>query len=76
MLVTKALRDGPEPFAPIVEWYQDAMFGAALARLDDFHETQDTAQTLFIKAFERLGILREPAKLGNMTIYPKPGCAA
>lgn len=65
MLVTKALRDGPESFAPIVERYQDAMFGAAMARLGDFHETQDTAQTLFIEALDRLGILREPAKLGE-----------
>jgi RNA polymerase sigma-70 factor (ECF subfamily) len=63
-LVAAALAGGPKAFGPIVERYQDAVFGVALARLGDFHEAQDAAQAVFIEAFERLESLREPAKLG------------
>src|SRR5436190_11430156 len=63
-LVENALRDGPRAFAAIVERYQDAVFGIALARLRNFHDAQDIAQSVFIESFQRLSTLREPAKLG------------
>jgi RNA polymerase sigma-70 factor (ECF subfamily) len=59
-----ALAGGPEAFAPIVERYQDAVFGIALARLGDFHDAQDVAPQAFVEAFERLGGLRDPSRLG------------
>ena len=55
---------GPEAFAPIVERYQDAVFGVALARLRNFHEAEDAAQQAFLEAFERLGNLKDPNRLG------------
>jgi RNA polymerase sigma-70 factor (ECF subfamily) len=63
-LVAKALAGGPEAFGPIVERYQRAVFAVALSRLGDFHEAEDTAQQVFIEAFQRLGKLRDPARLG------------
>jgi RNA polymerase sigma factor (sigma-70 family) len=63
-LVSAALSGGPAAFGPIVERYQDAVFGVALARLKDFHEAQDVAQQVFIEAFERIGSLKQPARLG------------
>ena len=63
-LCRSALAGGPEAFAPIVERYQDAVFGVALARLGDFHDAQDVAQQVFVEAFERLAGLRDPGRLG------------
>lgn len=63
-LVTAALAGGPDAFAPVVERYQGAVFGVALARLRDFHEAEDVAQVAFVEAFERLGNLRDPSRLG------------
>jgi RNA polymerase sigma factor (sigma-70 family) len=68
-----ALTGGPEGFSPIVERYQDAVFGIALARLGSFHDAQDVAQQVFVAAFERLAGLRDPGRLGAwlraMTIH-------
>ncbi len=63
-LVEQVLRDGPRAFGVIVERYQDAVFGIALARLRNFHDAQDVAQTVFVQAFEQLSTLRDPARLG------------
>ena len=63
-LVAAALAGGPEAFGPVVERYQDAVFGIALARLRDFHEAEDTAQEVFVQAFECLGNLSDPKRLG------------
>ena len=63
-LVEAALGGGPEAFGPIVERYQDAVFGIALARLRHFHEAEDAAQQVFVEAFQRLGNLKDPARLG------------
>ena len=63
-LYAAAMAGGSEAFAPIVERYADAVFGVALSRLRDFHDAQDVAQQAFVEAFERLGGLRDPARLG------------
>ena len=63
-LVVAALSGGPERFGPIVERYQDAVFAVALARLRDFHDAEDIAQDVFIEAFEHLGGLGNPDRLG------------
>lgn len=63
-LVATALAGGPETFGPIIERYQDAVFGVALARLRNFHDAEDIAQEVFIEAFEHLGRLENPCRLG------------
>ena len=63
-LVAAALSGGPERFGPIIERYQDAVFAVALARLRDFHDAEDIAQEVFIEAFECLGRLNDPGRLG------------
>ncbi len=72
-LVAAALAGGPRAFEPIVERYQDAVFGVALARVGNFHDAQDIAQAVLVEAYERLSNLREPDRLGawlrKMTIH-------
>lgn len=63
-LVATALAGGPEAFSPIVERYRDAVFGVALARLRNFHDAEDVTQGVFVEAYERLGNLKDPARLG------------
>ena len=63
-LVAEALAGGPEAFAPIIDRYKDAVFGIALSRVRNFHDAEDIAQTVFVEAFQRLGTLRDPARLG------------
>jgi RNA polymerase sigma-70 factor (ECF subfamily) len=63
-LFAAAMAGGPEAFAPIVKRYQDAVFGVALARLTNFHDAQDIAQQAFVEAFQQLGNLKDPSRLG------------
>jgi len=48
-----------DAFGGLVEHFQDMAFGAALARLGDFHHAQDATQDAFIEAFRDLRQLRE-----------------
>ncbi|GMV82487.1 MAG: hypothetical protein AMXMBFR7_36710 [Planctomycetota bacterium] len=58
--LTAAARQGDlEAFGGLVEQFQDMAFGAALARLGDFHHAQDATQDAFIEAFRDLKQLRE-----------------
>lgn len=63
-LVMAALTGDPKMFGPIVERYQDAVFAVALARLGNFHDAEDIAQEVFVEAFEHLGRLNNPDRLG------------
>ena len=63
-LVTDALEGDTSAFGPIVERYQDAVFGVALARLRNFHDAEDMAQSVFVEAFERLSGLKDASRLG------------
>ena len=63
-LVAQALDGGPGAFGPIIVRYKDAVFGVALARLRNFHDAEDLTQTTFVEAFERLGNLKDPERLG------------
>ena len=63
-LCEAALAGEVAAFGLIVERYQDAVFGIALARVRNFHEAEDIAQQVFVQAFERLEDLKEPSRLG------------
>ena len=62
-LFAAAMAGGPDAFAPIVERYQDAVFGIALARLRDFHDAEDVAQQAFLEAYQGLSSLKDPSRL-------------
>ena len=49
-------------YESLVRRFQDAVYGAALARLGDWHNAEDAAQDVFLQAWRKLGDLREPRK--------------
>jgi len=61
-LVAEVLRGEVGPFEVLVERYQRAVMGSALAVLGDFHAAQDAAQDAFIAAYRKLGTLRDGAR--------------
>jgi RNA polymerase sigma-70 factor (ECF subfamily) len=60
-LVAAVLRGDRVSFETLVERYQRAVMGTALAVLGDFHAAQDAAQDAFIVAYGKLGTLRNRA---------------
>ena len=58
-LVAEVLNNGPEAFAQIIHRYKSIVFGVAVARVRNFHDAEDIAQTVFIEAFERLDDLKD-----------------
>ncbi len=61
-LVQRAQYGDVEAFDKIVELFQDAVFGAACASVQNFHDAEEVAQEAFILAYQELPRLREPAK--------------
>src|SRR5260370_143690 len=63
-LVHLALAGGPEAFVAIVERFRRAVFSIALTRMSNRHDAEDVAQNVFLEGYERLGSLKDPARLG------------
>ena len=64
LLVAAALEGGPEAYGPIIERYKDTLFGVAMGRLGHFYDAEDITQSVLVEGWERLGDLRDPARLG------------
>jgi RNA polymerase sigma-70 factor (ECF subfamily) len=60
-LVAEVLCGEMGSFEVLVQRYQRAVMGTALAVLGDFHAAQDAAQDAFIVAYRKLGTLRSGA---------------
>jgi RNA polymerase sigma-70 factor (ECF subfamily) len=61
-LVRRTLEGNTRAFAALVERYRDAAYGIGLHVLGDPHEAAEVAQDAFVRAWQALGQLREPAK--------------
>ncbi len=53
-LVNRCLQGHTEAFAQLVDRYQGPIFNVALRMLNNFDDAEDVAQSVFVKAFERL----------------------
>jgi len=62
-LVAACLTGNREAFGPIVERYQRLLCSLAYSATGSLSESEDLAQEAFFDAWQRLGTLREPAKL-------------
>ncbi len=61
-LVQGALEGDKIAFGMLVERYKRQVLGMCYTFTKSFHDTEDLAQTVFIKAFKSLGNLNEPGK--------------
>ncbi len=61
-LIEKMLGGETDAFGELVRRYQSAVYATALHRTGNFADAQDIAQEAFLKAYENLRSLREPAK--------------
>ncbi len=64
-LVRAAQRGQSEAFGALVERYESSVFGAALRRLRNYADAQELCQDVFVRAFQKLGQLREPECFGG-----------
>jgi RNA polymerase sigma-70 factor (ECF subfamily) len=61
-LVQRAQHGDIRAFEKLVEFFQDAVFGAAYAIAQNFHDAEEIAQEAFVLAYQELPRLREPEK--------------
>jgi RNA polymerase sigma-70 factor (ECF subfamily) len=57
-IVSECLNGDKSAFALLVDKYKAAVFAIAYSKLLNFHDAEDIAQEVFIKAFQKLGMLK------------------
>lgn len=62
-LVERSLAGEREAFAALVERHSPAVWGALRRLVGDFEEAREALQDTWVRAFERLGSLEEPARV-------------
>lgn len=63
-LVRQAQTGDPEAFGQLADRYSGLAHTIALARASNRTDAEDIVQDAFLKAYESLGTLRDPAKFG------------
>lgn len=54
-LIQNCLQGNPQAFETLVDKYQHVIFNTALRMVGDYQDARDVAQTVFVRAYERLG---------------------
>jgi RNA polymerase sigma-70 factor, ECF subfamily len=77
-LVTAVLANDHDAFDTLVQRYERAVFAVAVDILRDHHAAQDTAQEVFVQAYQKLGTLRNGSAFGTwiLTITRHMACHA
>jgi RNA polymerase sigma factor (sigma-70 family) len=57
-IINKCFNGEPEAFGFLVDKYRSSIFAFAYSRLRNFHDAEDIAQEVFIKAYRKLGSLK------------------
>jgi len=57
-IVSECLNGDKSAFALLVDKYKAVVFAIAYSKLLNFHDAEDIAQEVFIKAFQKLGMLK------------------
>ena len=63
-MVEQVLRGNREAYTGLIDRYRNVVYGIAYYHLQNFDDARDVAQETFIRAYVRLGRLREPEKFG------------
>ncbi len=63
-LVARILSGRPDQFGSLVERHIRAAHAVAYARLGNAADAEDAVQEAFVRAYERLGSLRDPSRFG------------
>jgi len=63
-VVEDVLAGDPQAYAILVDRYQRAVRAAAARVLGDIHSAEDAAQNAFVKAYQKLGSLRNSSAFG------------
>ena len=58
-LIQKCLSGDAAAFGILVDKYKEGIYALAYTKLGNFHDAQDVTQEVFIKAYEKLGMLRQ-----------------
>jgi RNA polymerase sigma-70 factor (ECF subfamily) len=61
-LVRRAQAGDLDAYGELVDRFRDAAFGLCYHRCDDFEDARDLAQEAFIRAYQHLGELADPAR--------------
>ncbi len=64
-LVKKTIAGDNSAFGMLVQKYQSAVYGLCYHLVGNFADAQDLAQEAFVRAYQDLHQLREPAKFAN-----------
>jgi len=57
-IISKCLNGEPEAFGFLVDKYKESVYAFAYAKLRNFHDAEDIAQEVFIKAYQKLHTLK------------------
>ena len=59
-LIQRILQGDPEAFTPLVKKYQKGVHALVWRKIGDFHIAQEITQDTFLKAYQKLGTLKNP----------------
>jgi len=74
-IVQEVLDGRKEAYAELVRRYEQAAKAMAMNILQDFHQVEDAAQEAFVKAYEKLATLKNPAAFGPWLMRTTRRCA-
>ncbi len=58
-IVHRCLKGEPEAFGLLIDRYKEAIYAFAYVKLRNFHDAEDVAQEVFIKAYRKLASLKQ-----------------
>lgn len=61
-LIQRILQGDPDAFTPLVKKYQKGVHTLAWRKIGDFHIAQEITQDTFLKAYQKLGTLKNPTQ--------------
>jgi RNA polymerase sigma factor (sigma-70 family) len=65
LLVERACQGDLESYSPLVKRYSNAVYAIAYSVIGDFHDAQDIAQEVFVKAWHNINRLKDKRKFGS-----------